>query len=88
MGDSRENGKKTPYYSDLKQKKEYPISVLIDEGSASASEILAVAMKEMGYDVVGQPSFGKGTIQQAVPLGDESTIKLTFSKWLSPKGNW
>ncbi|MBU8566283.1 peptidoglycan-binding protein [Virgibacillus pantothenticus] len=83
-----QNGKKTPYYSDLKQKKEYPISVLIDEGSASASEILAVAMKEMGYDVVGQPSFGKGTIQQAVPLGDESTIKLTFSKWLSPKGNW
>lgn len=83
-----QNGDKTPYYSQLKEKKEYPITVLVDEGSASASEILAVAMKEAGYDVVGQTSFGKGTVQQAVPLGDGSTIKLTFYKWLSPKGNW
>src|SRR5690606_38853909 len=43
-------------------------------------------LKEMGYDVVGQPSFGKGTVQQAVPLGDGSSIKLTFYRWLSPKG--
>lgn len=83
-----QNGQKTPYYSDLEEKKNYPISVLIDEGSASASEILAVAMKEMGYDVVGQPSYGKGTVQQAVPMGDGSSIKLTFYKWLSPNGTW
>ncbi|WBX78657.1 S41 family peptidase [Virgibacillus salarius] len=83
-----QNGEKSPSYSELEERKEYPISVLIDEGSASASEILAVAMKEMGYDVVGQTSFGKGTVQQAVPLGDGSTIKLTFFKWLSPEGNW
>jgi len=82
------NGKKEPHYSDLKAKKKYPISVLIDEGSASASEILAVALKEAGYDAVGTTSFGKGTVQQAVPLGDGSTVKLTFYKWLSPKGNW
>ncbi|WP_085991362.1 S41 family peptidase [Oceanobacillus senegalensis] len=82
------NGNKTPYYSDLTEKKDYPISVLIDEGSASASEILAVAMKEMGYDIVGHNSYGKGTVQQAVPLGDGSTIKLTTNKWLSPEGNW
>lgn len=81
-------GKKEKYFSDLNEKKPYPISVLIDEGSASASEILAVAMKEVGYDVVGKTSFGKGTVQQAVPLGDGSTIKLTFYKWLSPEGNW
>lgn len=84
-------GKKDKYFSDLKEKKSYPISVIIDEGSASASEILAVAMKEIGYDIVGTTSFGKGTVQQAVPIGDqdeESTIKLTFYKWLSPKGNW
>ncbi|PJH69201.1 peptidase S41, partial [Salmonella enterica subsp. enterica serovar Typhimurium] len=56
--------------------------------SASASEILAVAMKELGYDVVGASSFGKGTVQQAVPLGDGSTVKLTTSRWLSPQGNW
>src|SRR5699024_9130528 len=61
---------------------------LVNEGSASASEILAVAMKEIGYDIVGTKSFGKGTVQQPVPMGDGSTIKLTFFKWLSPKGNW
>lgn len=83
-----QSGNKTPYYSTLDKKKDYPISVLVDEGSASASEILAVAMKEIGYDVVGTNSFGKGTVQQAVPLGDGSTVKLTFFKWLSPKGTW
>src|SRR5699024_9385138 len=83
-----QQGKKTPYHSNLAEKKDYPISVIIDEGSASASEILAVALKEIGYDIIGAPSFGKGTVQQAVPLGDGSTIKLTFYKWLSPEGNW
>lgn len=84
------DGKVEKFYTKLDKKKPYPISVLIDEGSASASEILAVAMKEVGYDVVGMTSFGKGTVQQAVPLGEkeEGTIKLTFYKWLSPKGNW
>ncbi|WP_087972580.1 S41 family peptidase [Oceanobacillus rekensis] len=82
------NGNKEEYHSQLDEKKEYPISVLINEGSASASEILAVAMKELGYDVVGETSYGKGTVQQAVPLGDGSSIKLTTFKWLSPKGEW
>lgn len=82
------NGNKEEYHSQLAEKKEYPISVLINEGSASASEILAVAMKELGYDVVGETSYGKGTVQQAVPLGDGSSIKLTTFKWLSPKGEW
>lgn len=75
-------------YSDLEEKKDYPISVMIDEGSASASEILAVAMKDLGYDIVGETSYGKGTVQQAVPMGDGSSIKLTTLKWLSPKGEW
>lgn len=85
------DGKREKYYTNLTEKKPYPISVVIDEGSASASEILAVSMKEAGYDVVGTTSFGKGTVQQALPLTDDrdgSTIKLTFYKWLSPKGNW
>ncbi|MUK89083.1 PDZ domain-containing protein [Ornithinibacillus sp. L9] len=82
------DGNRTPYHSNLNAKKDYPISVLVNEGSASASEILAVAMKEIDYHVVGTTSFGKGTVQQAVPLGDGSTIKLTFFKWLSPEGNW
>jgi carboxyl-terminal processing protease len=82
------DGNKAPYYSNLKEKKSYPISVLIDEGSASASEIMAVAMKELGYDIVGHTSYGKGTVQQAIPLGDGSSIKLTTNKWLSPNGEW
>ncbi|MDY0408905.1 S41 family peptidase [Virgibacillus soli] len=82
------DGKKDKYFTELDEKKDYPIEVLINEGSASASEILAVAMKEIGYDIVGTNSFGKGTVQQAVELGDGSTVKLTFYKWLSPKGNW
>ncbi|MDC3412246.1 S41 family peptidase [Aquibacillus sp. 3ASR75-11] len=83
------NGKKERYFSELDEKKDYPITVLIDEGSASASEILAGAMKEAGgYDIVGTTSFGKGTVQQTIPMGDGSTIKLTLFKWLTPDGNW
>lgn len=81
-------GETESFYSNLEKGKDYPITVLIDEGSASASEILAVAMEENGYDVVGVTSYGKGTVQQAVPLGDGSTVKLTLQKWLSPDGNW
>ena len=83
------NGDKKRYFSKLSEKKGYPVSVLIDKGSASASEILAGALKEAsGYDIVGVTSFGKGTVQQAVPMGDGSNIKLTLYKWLTPEGNW
>ncbi|MCD7035960.1 S41 family peptidase [Metabacillus sp. GX 13764] len=83
------NGDKTPSYSALAKKKSYPVNVLINKGSASASEILAGAMKEAGqYDLVGDTSFGKGTVQQAIPMGDGSNIKLTLYKWLTPDGNW
>lgn len=83
------NGHKQQFYSDLAVKKPYPIVVLIDKGSASASEILAGAMKEAGgYKLVGETSFGKGTVQQAIPMGDGSNIKLTLYKWLTPDGHW
>jgi carboxyl-terminal processing protease len=83
------NGDKIPYYSKLKQEKPYPIAVLVDEGSASAAEILAGALKEAeGYTLIGEKTFGKGTVQQAIPMGDGSTIKLTMFKWLTPDGNW
>ncbi|MBO8157617.1 MAG: peptidoglycan-binding protein [Bacillaceae bacterium] len=85
----KKNGEKIPYYSSLKGEKDYPIVVLIDEGSASASEILAAAMNEAaGYPLVGVKTFGKGTVQQAIPMGDGSNIKLTIYKWLTPEGNW
>ncbi|MBS4208365.1 S41 family peptidase [Bacillus sp. FJAT-50079] len=83
------NGNKKPYYSGLKKRKPYPISVLIDEGSASASEILASALEEIeGYALIGEKTFGKGTVQQPIPLDDGSNIKLTVFKWLTPDGNW
>lgn len=83
------DGDKKRYFSKLSEKKDYPITVLIDKGSASASEILAGALKEAsGYDIVGETTFGKGTVQQAVPMGDGSNIKLTLYKWLTPEGNW
>ncbi|KAB7706489.1 PDZ domain-containing protein [Bacillus aerolatus] len=82
-------GRKIPYFSEKKKVKPYPIAVLTDEGSASASEILAGALKEAeGYPVIGEKSFGKGTVQQPVPLGDGSNLKLTTHKWLTPNGNW
>ncbi|MDM5190752.1 S41 family peptidase [Bacillus sp. DX4.1] len=83
------NGKKEKFYTSLKERKSYPISVLIDKGSASASEILAGALKEgEGYALIGENTFGKGTVQQAVPFTDGSNIKLTMFKWLTPDGNW
>lgn len=84
-----ENGKKTRYFSKLAEPKEYPVAVLVNEGSASASEILAISLKEaLGYEVVGETTFGKGTVQQTIPMGDGSTIKLTRFKWLSSDGTF
>jgi carboxyl-terminal processing protease len=66
-----------------------PITVLIDEGSASASEILAGALKESyGAKLVGLKSFGKGTMQEVIYLEDGSNLKFTTGKWLTPDGNW
>jgi carboxyl-terminal processing protease len=83
------DGEKKRFFSSLKKDKDYPIVVLVDKGSASASEILAGALKEAeGYKVIGETTFGKGTVQQAVPMEDGSNIKLTLFKWLTPDGNW
>ncbi|MBA4537540.1 peptidoglycan-binding protein [Bacillus aquiflavi] len=83
------NGEKSRYFSSLKKPKSYPVAVLIDNGSASASEIMAGALKEAGgYDLIGEKTFGKGTVQQEVQMGDGSSIKLTLLKWLTPDGNW
>lgn len=82
------DGARTGYTSKLKEAKDYPIIGLIDERSASASEILAAALKESGgYDLVGNTTFGKGTVQQTVDLGDGSDLKLTMMRWLTPDGN-
>lgn len=66
-----------------------PVVVLIDNGSASASEILAGALQESaGAKLVGLTSFGKGTVQTVNTLPDGSNLKYTTGKWLTPNGNW
>lgn len=67
----------------------YPVTVIINENSASASEILASAFKETyGAEVVGVNSYGKGTVQKTGDLNNGDTIKYTVQKWLTPKGIW
>lgn len=66
-----------------------PVVVLINGGSASASEILAAALSErLGIKLVGEKSFGKGTVQDAVNFEDGSGLHLTIAKWLTPRANW
>lgn len=68
---------------------DFPLVVVIDKGSASASEILAGAVSESaGVPLVGQNTFGKGTVQRAENFQDGSNLKLTTEKWLTPNGNW
>lgn len=82
-------GNKEVFTGKADRVKPYPIVVLIDKGSASASEILAGALQESaGAKLVGERSFGKGTVQTTVDFSDGSNIKLTMAKWLTPKGNW
>lgn len=73
-----------------KEKRTYKVAVLINSSSASASEILASAIKESYKDglVVGTKSYGKGTVQETKKLLDGSMIKYTTQKWLTPNGNY
>lgn len=63
------------------------VKILIDEGSASASEILTIALKEIiGAKVYGHTSFGKGSVQKLYNLTDKTSFKFTIEKWFSPSG--
>jgi carboxyl-terminal processing protease len=71
--------------------RKYPIVVLINKGSASASEILAAALQQSANSkLVGETTYGKGTVQDMFDkqLGDGSNLKLTINKWLTPNGTW
>lgn len=66
-----------------------PYVLLINEGSASASEILAAAIKEnTDAAILGETSFGKGSVQTIINQSDLGELKLTFAKWLTPSGEW
>ncbi|WP_199613584.1 S41 family peptidase [Paenibacillus alkalitolerans] len=66
-----------------------PVAVLVDGGSASASEIMAAALRDSGgAAVVGVKTFGKGTAQAVSEFPDGSNMNFTVAKWLTPKGDW
>ena len=80
------NGKKETYESELAESK-YPIVVLIDGNSASASEILAGALQDTGAaTLVGTKSYGKGSVQVVVPMHHDDALKLTIAKYYTPSG--
>ncbi len=84
-----DNNKREVIKDKTKENRTYPIAVLVNTTSASASEILASAIKESygGY-IVGTQTYGKGTVQKTKKLSDGSMIKYTIQKWLTPNGNW
>ncbi|MBQ1812880.1 MAG: S41 family peptidase [Bacilli bacterium] len=71
------------------ENRNYKVAVLINNASASASEILAACFKEnKNSEIIGVTSYGKGTVQETIDVLDGSKAKLTTKKWLTPNGNW
>lgn len=86
---SLEEKEETKTYKDeTEEKRDYKVIILMNEGSASASEVLIAALQESyGAITVGTTSYGKGKVQQTHTLEDGSMVKYTSAKWLTPNGN-
>ena len=81
-------GNREELKSDAENYFDKPLAVLVNENSASASEIFAGAIKDYGLGtLVGTQTFGKGIVQKVYPLSDGTAVKLTVSKYYTPKGN-
>jgi carboxyl-terminal processing protease len=66
---------------------DFRLVILVDGGSASAAEILAGALKENGVaTLVGTQTFGKGSVQELIPITPETSLKLTVARWILPNG--
>ncbi|MFN3302075.1 MAG: S41 family peptidase, partial [Patescibacteria group bacterium] len=82
------NGEKKEYKSEGPARfLDYKIVIIINKGTASGAEILAGALKDhLGVILVGEQSFGKGSVQEMAPLSDGSSLKVTVARWLTPSG--
>lgn len=81
-------GNREEYSCDGTNPLEVPLVVLVDGNSASASEIMSGAVKDYGIGtLVGTTTYGKGIVQRIMQLTDNSAVKLTVSKYYTPKGN-
>ena len=75
--------------SDEEHKLEVPLTVLVNQYSASASEILAGAIRDFQYGtLIGTTTYGKGVVQNIYPLKDGDAIKLTIAKYFTPNGEY
>ena len=85
---SKNSTEKAYSYSNTVRK--YPIAILVNKGSASASEVLASCFQDnyKKAKLVGTTTYGKGTVQKSQSLKSGTTIKYTTDKWLTAKGNW
>lgn len=83
------NGKKTEHKSSgINKLGSYPVIILMNQGSASASEILAGALRDdKGIKLVGEKSFGKGSVQELEQMANGTSLKVTVAKWLTPSGH-
>ena len=83
------DGQERKYNRTLKNMGDFPLVVLINKGSASASEIVTGAIKDYKRGtIIGEKTFGKGIVQQIIPLRTNDAIKLTIAQYFTPKGNY